>query len=195
MAAKLKDNNFYARLLEKQEKPSTGKPMLRQALPAILLGGLCVAVFAGIMVSNFIKTSQLNTLNRWITDAANVEQYTQAVTKQSFLAALNAKQTKVDGAWKSLDTYPMVQSSVFSKIERAGGETIAIAFRSYDAATGILAFEASSSAVLDIPDYVRKLEATALFHTVTYTGYGYNAATQMYGINISCVMRAADTEG
>lgn len=193
MAAKLKDNNFYTRLQEKQGN-AAAKPARHFSPVVAILGGVCVLCFAALLGANLVQQMRVNKLSDWIAAPENVEQYTQAVTKQSMLNELILKQTKIDNTTQALVSYPVVNAATLQRIEDAGGESVTLFYNSYDANTGILQFDASSPEVLDIPGYVRKLESTGLFHSVTYTGYGFNAADAAYQINVSCVMRAADGE-
>ena len=50
-----------------------------------------------------------------------------------------------------------------------------------------------SSAVIDIPAYVRKLSETGLFSTVNYSGYSYDDGE--YSLMLSCVLKGAETGG
>lgn len=94
---------------------------------------------------------------------------------------------------QNLATYPTVDTEVTDKIELAGGRDIAVTLQSYDREKGILNFEATSEEVINIPDYVQKLQNTGLFHSVDYTGYVYDDS--YYRLTLSCTVEGVSVGG
>lgn len=62
----------------------------------------------------------------------------------------------------------------------------------YDAETGVLTFDAGSNKVIDIPDYIRRLQETGLFSTVDYTGYTFE--NDWYILYLSGTLRGTAKE-
>ena len=66
---------------------------------------------------------------------------------------------------------------------------------SYDAASGVLQFNATSNTVIDIPAYVRALQNCGIFSDVDYTGYqSTNGRGQPagYALNLRCTLAAPE---
>lgn len=191
-----KQNNFYQRWQEvaKADQIAVRHARLRIVLPAALLVG-GAALSLGVL---FGMTHMLNTrtaaINAWCADPSNLEPYTQSVTDQALAARYRLDAGVATDVWALLDTYPDVTSGTMARIRAVGGAGISTTFRSYDAATGALAYDAVSDTVIDIPAYVRSLEDTGLFDAVSYTGYGHSGEGR-YTINVSCVLAAPAQEG
>ena len=75
------------------------------------------------------------------------------------------------------------------------GSGITVEFTSYDAASGVLQFNATSNTVIDIPAYVRALQNCGVFSDVDYTGYqSTNGRGQPagYALNLRCTLAAPE---
>lgn len=87
-------------------------------------------------------------------------------------------------------------SSLLNRIDAAGsGSGITVEFTSYDAASGVLQFNATSNTVIDIPAYVRALQNCGVFSDVDYTGYqSTNGRGQPagYALNLRCTLAAPE---
>ena len=94
---------------------------------------------------------------------------------------------------RNLATYPTVDSGVTDKIELAGGRDIEVTLQSYDKESGILNFEATSEEVINIPEYILKLQNTGLFYAVDYTGYVYDDS--YYRLTLSCMVQGVSVGG
>lgn len=79
------------------------------------------------------------------------------------------------------------------KIELAGGRDIEVTLQSYDKESGILNFEATSEEVINIPEYILKLQNTGLFYAVDYTGYVYDDS--YYRLTLSCMVQGVSVGG
>ena len=95
-----------------------------------------------------------------------------------------------------LDSYPDLTSSLLNRIDAAGSSSgITVEFTSYDAATGVLQFNATSDTVIDIPAYVRALQSCGVFSGVDYTGYqstNNQGGPAGYALNLRCVLAAPE---
>lgn len=185
-----KQNNFYAQV-NKREGQSINTSSLYTVAPAVAIVLVCAIIFVVLQVSNSMVKRETSAITDWTGDPENVAQYTAAQEKMQYDRDLRSQIMAADDATAAMNTYTDINSDVLGQVSKAGGDVIAVAFRSYDATTGAFVFEASSPAVIDIPGYVRSLEATQLFHSVSYTGYGFKADVNTYTINVSCLMAAA----
>ncbi|MCI9144561.1 MAG: hypothetical protein HFH87_18415, partial [Lachnospiraceae bacterium] len=120
------------------------------------------------------------------------EQYENALLLEETLQELKGDIAAVERTEENLSVYPDFNSDVLHRIESAGGIDTELLITGYDARTGILTFDASSREVIDIPDYILKLQQTGLFHTVDYMGYAYD--NQWYTISLSCTLEGKVSE-
>ena len=74
-----------------------------------------------------------------------------------------------------------------------GGSQIGLQITDFDAETGLLLFDANSLAVIDVSNYILRLQETGLFHTVDYTGYIFEDG--WYTLSLSCTMEGRVYKG
>ena len=166
-----------------------GRQMILPA--AVFAVGLAAAgVLFGIRVYRESKTADIR---EWM-QSEEVQSGYQKVR------ALEAAEERIVNAVSSLRyternlaTYPTVDSGVTDKIELAGGRDIEVTLQSYDKESGILNFEATSEEVINIPEYILKLQNTGLFYAVDYTGYVYDDS--YYRLTLSCMVQGVSVGG
>lgn len=192
--AKTKQINFYQRWLEasRADKVAARQARLRWIIPATIVVGAPLLVFAGLCVNIAMTETRTQAIYDWCNDPVNVEPCEQSRTDQALTARYQAQTQLANGVWDLLDTYPDVTSQLLDRIRAANMPSTTIVFNSYNSQSGTLAFKAQSSEVIDIPSYVRSLEATRVFHQVSYTGYGYTQ-DGMYSIDLSCTLAAPES--
>lgn len=192
----IKQNNFYQRwtLAAKADKIAANRRRMRVVVPVAAFLGVCAAAWGTIFAHTAMLNTRADAIWDWINQPSINEPYLQSLSDQ-LTAQTNRNRTALaQNIWNLLDTYPGVTSDTLNRIEAAGNASITIRFTSYNAATGLLAFEARSSQVIDIPAYVRSLQNTGVFANVGYTGYGFNS-DGTYTINLSCTLAAPQQEG
>lgn len=174
-----------------EEGKKTGSIPGHLLVPAVCLV-LCLAAAGIVAVLNFRVEREIAAKEEWIADPAVQEQYNRALSLQETLQELKEAIGAVERMEVNLSVYPDFSSDVFRRIETAGGRETGLLITGYEAETGILTFDASSREVIDIPDYILKLQNTGLFHTVDYTGYVYE--DEWYTLSLSCTMEGKKAE-
>lgn len=190
-----KQNNFY-RLWRRADKVARHTVRSRQAryvAPAavVILG--CLAVWAGVSGSTADMNRRAKAATAWCDDPAHSGPYQQSLADQALAQQCRSAADLAQNVWALLRTYPAVTSETLRQVEAASSAGIRVSFQSYDAATGLFAFDAQSGGVIDIPAYIRSLQGIGVFESVSYAGYDRDDSGR-YTINLSCIL-AAPKEG
>ncbi len=164
----------------------------KAALPVAVVLLVCVLIFAGAWVRKLSMDRKLRQADDWIEKTVSSREYKEAVLSEKEAEKLEQTVTEIGRLRKNLAAYPVFDTETLAEIEGAG-VGISLKIRGYDAGTGVLTFDASSQEVIDIPDYIKKLEETELFHTVDYTGYAYENG--VYTLSVLCTMESPQTGG
>lgn len=190
-----KQNNFYLRWYEAQRagKTAARRALLLWLLPAVLLVTACLAALAVVLVQTYGLRTRSASILGWCYDEPNYTSYARSVTDQQDTQYYRDQAQYARDLTGLLESYPRVTSALLNRIEAAGNASISIIFRSYDAATGTLTFEAASNQVIDIPAYIRSLEGCGAFSRVRYTGY--SSQNESYTIHITCTLAAPAAAG
>ncbi len=175
-----------------QEEKETKHVARHLALP-IVLSVLCLIPILAVTVLNWHKMGQIEKKQSWLESPSVEERYNRWQELSNQAAAIDSAIAAVEQADENLSVYPVLTSDVLHWIESAGGRDVALQVRGYNAETGVLTFEASSQAVIDIPDYILKLQDTGLFYSVDYTGYAFE--DEWYTLSLSCTMQAGVSQG
>ena len=184
-------NLHRAGLLSAEEEKKAGNVAGQFLVPGILFG-VCLIATGFVAAANFRAEKGRAAMEEWIEDPEIQEQYQEALSLQETLQELKSAIGAVERASENLSVYPDFSSDVFRKIENVGGMQTELLITGYDTRTGILTFDASSRQVIDIPDYILKLQNTGLFHTVDYTGYVYE--NEWYILSLSCTLEGKIAE-
>ena len=164
------------------------------AVPCILLA-VCIVAWGAVSAANLMLSHSIDRMTDWLEAPETVVQYEEATAKQQENEAVMHDVEEVNTLTDNLATYPAVSSALVSRIREAGGSQVGMNLTGYHAETGELLFEAHSANVIDIPDYVLKLQNTGLFDSVSYTGYEYDE-TQQYVLSLNCILKSgAGREG
>ena len=184
----IKQINFYLRWQEAQraEKHAVRQTRLRWVAPAAALVTVCLAAWAVVAVRTALLEHRAASLEDWCYAPAQAEPYVQTVTDQQRVQALKDRLGRANGVWAALDSQTDITSGLLNRVRAASSASITVVFKSYDADSRQLVFDARSSEVIDIPAYIRALESCGVFSQVTYTGY--SAQNDLYTINLSCVV-------
>lgn len=192
-----KQNNFY---LQYQQAAKAGKnadrrAFLRKAAPGIIIVSGCLLVYFGICIHAGFMEAQTRILRSWCSADENLTAYQQSLQDQYAADAYHSLTDYANGITSLLDSYPDLTSGLLNRIDAAGSSSgITVEFVSYDSSTGILQFNAISDTVIDIPAYVRALQASGVFSSVEYTGYQSTNSRQNsgYSLNLRCVLAAPE---
>lgn len=155
------------------------------AAPAALLaaGLITAGVIAGM---NWIVMRDNLKKQDWIESVQREGIYQQALELEDELKQVEDGISSVERLNRNLSVYPEFSGSVLRLIEVVGGGAIDLLLTDYETETGVLMFDANSKAVIDVSDYIRRLQDTGLFHTVDYTGYTYEDG--VYTLSLSCTL-------
>lgn len=171
------------KLSEKGEKQQgIGRHLLFPAAVFIL----CMIPTIIFFILNRITLNEIQKKQEWIASGEVQSQYNQAMELERQLADIESSIAAVELTSQNLSVYPELSNDILRQIENAGGAGIECRITGYDAATGVLTFQAESRKVIDVPDYILKLKDSGLFHTVNYTGYDYD--NEWYTLSLSCAM-------
>ena len=186
----IKHNNFYLRW---QESERAGKVAARQArsrwlAPLVILAAVCLGAGAAVTVRTSMLRTRAQSIVDWCYDPDQSSVYTQSLSDQYLTDASLARLNRASAVWQALESQPDITSSLLNRVRAASSASITVVFKSYDAASRQLVFDARSSEVIDIPSYIRALEGCGVFSQVTYTGY--SAQNDLYTINLSCIVAA-----
>ena len=161
-------------------------------LPVITLL-CCLLAFCGVCIWNLHTTSEIRVLDNWINDSFVQQQYQEANSRKTVSSQLANAIRQVKQMKANLDTYPDITEKMVNELVDVSGRDIEVKIQSASMETGVLAFNAVSREVIDIPSYVQRLEKTGLFETVNYTGYSYD--NEQYTLMLSCVLKAEEAGG
>lgn len=171
------------KLLEKEEtRQGIGRHLLVPA--AVLIG--CMIPAAVFFILNQITEREIRQRQDWIASEEVQKQYNEALALEQELADLESGLAAVELTTQNLSSYPEISNEILQRIRNAGGTGIECRISGYDSSTGVLTFRANSRNVIDVPDYIRKLKGSGIFHEVNYTGYDYD--DEWYTLSLSCVM-------
>ena len=193
-----KQNNFYLQYQQaaKAGKTSARNAFLRKAAPGIIIVAGCLLAWGGVVVHTALMRGQASDLRAWCADEQNLTPYQQSLQDQQATDTYHSLADYANGVSALLDSYPDLTSSLLNRIDAAGSSSgITVEFTSYDAATGVLQFNATSDTVIDIPAYVRALQSCGVFSGVDYTGYqstNNQGEPAGYALNLRCVLAAPE---
>lgn len=193
-----KQNNFYLQYQQaaKAGKTSARNAFLRKAAPGIIIVAGCLLAWGGVVVHTALMRGQASDLRAWCADEQNLTPYQQSLQDQQAADTYHSLADYANGVSALLDSYPDLTSSLLNRINAAGSSSgITVEFTSYDAATGVLQFNATSDTVIDIPAYVRALQSCGVFSGVDYTGYqstNNQGEPAGYALNLRCVLAAPE---
>ncbi len=179
-------------LLRRYRRYSRKRPRrdpLRGGWTAVILAALlCVGIWRFLEFQDRRLEEELTGIQSWLDDPANVAAYEEMLAKKAVLRQLQYDTNTLTTLTARLSGYPSVESRLLARIVETGGERVSVQITGYDAESGQLNLDAASVAVIDAPVYVRGLEETGLFQTVSYTGYTYEEG--VYELHLACTLRA-----
>lgn len=194
----MKQNNFYLQYQQaaKADKTAARSALLRKAAPGVIIVAGCLLVWLVLTIHTLLMRGETADLTAWCQDESNLTPYLQSLQDQQAADAYQSLTDYSNGVTNILNSYPDLTSSLLNRIEAVGSASgISVEYTSYDAASGLLQFNATSDTVIDIPSYVRALQDCGVFSSVDYTGYQYNngaadSANAGYALNLRCVLAA-----
>lgn len=175
---------------EKGER--TWKLVRHLAMPGVIaLIGVVLTV--GIGLVNYVVSGKNQSKQEWIESIKREGTYQKAQELEERLKKLENGIASVKLSDQNLSSYPEFSGGVLRRIEGVGGSQIGLQITDFDAETGLLLFDANSLAVIDVSNYILRLQETGLFHTVDYTGYIFEDG--WYTLSLSCTMEGRVYKG
>ncbi len=186
-----KQIDLYAAALKTLDRAPASQIIGRHFLmPGVILAaGLFLGGILGIL--NWNLGRQLQNTRDWMERSDIQKEYQEALAQESRLQEIQGGIAAVKEMEKNLSSYPVLSSRILDSIEQAGGGGVELKISGYDAQSGLLTFRASSREIIDIPDYILRMQETGIFQTVDYTGYAYEG--EWYTLSLSCIL-AGNTE-
>lgn len=173
MGRKEKGINLRQALKELEDREGTNKGMGKHLMAPVLTLAVCLAATAVTAVLNLQAGRNIQRQQDWLNQPQIQEQYNRYLELNGQVEELKEAETGLHQMKENLAGYPKLSSAMFSRMESIGGEEMEIYITGYDAETGVLTFDAGSGKVIDIPDYIQRLQETGLFSNVDYTGYTF----------------------
>ena len=181
-----KESNLLLRMnSKKKDDAQTSKLKIRAMI--------CIAVFVlmliGIAVSwtlRFIAKAELNELqdyNQMV--EMDVLRYDELSRQND---RLEEEFNSMDIITQKIDSYPIATEEVIQIIKDAAKGYAEITIGDFDAEQGVLTVTARAADVDLINQYIKILNKKDVFNSVNYTGYSYDASTNLWDIHVSCTL-------
>ncbi len=183
-----KDFNFYQRYQQKPTRKWGFWPIYT------VLMVLFVVIASGasywLYTQNQALQTQLNTLVQdYLENPATAAAQNEVLTLREELQEANAQATNLMNAFSSIESYPRANWYLLQQIFALADEHITLTLSSYQAQNGIFDLTAVSNQVNNIPAFIRRVQESGLFESVTYTGYGMNQ--ESYSIFFQCILHSS----
>ena len=124
--------------------------------------------WGGVFLHGHDARRYLRDLRAWCADEQNLTPYQQSLQDQQAADAYHSLIDYANSVTSLLASYPDLTSSLLNRIDAAGsGSGITVEFTSYDAASGVLQFNATSNTVIDIPPTCGRCKTAASFRMWT----------------------------
>lgn len=189
-ALKVKDFNLLKAPYVSPDKKPSGKKVWRVLLLPVLLLVLGLGWFAAIKIQTFLTMREIRTLQQSVTELRENSDYQTALEAETELSFLNTGVQNMQIIRQMMDSYPVLDSSMFGAITGAMGEDIAITGYAYTASDGSLAITGRAESVTSSSAFVSRLRQTGLFSAISYSGYlsGQTADGTGYSFQVTCIL-------
>ena len=184
------DINLAIPARKKVKNKETGpKVWKRYVIPPTIFLVVCAAVAGVLLFQEHQKKAELQKLQDYINDPANIAQCDQVDTLQAQIAELSGKITQIQWVEGCILSYPYMNSSVVQELQAcAQAQAVELEIQSYNAAGGNLSVDARAEEVTLINQFIDMLESSGIFDDIQYSGYDYDDKTLLYTINVSCYL-------
>ena len=96
----------------------------------------------------------------------------------------------LDSAQKSLDTYPLPNSTVNQMLENCAAGLASVSISQYDSATGTLTVSVTASQVDRINQFIEKLRQQSIFDVQEYSGY-QKLSDDSWAVNVTLGLKSS----
>ncbi|RZT02291.1 type IV pilus biogenesis protein PilM [Cuneatibacter caecimuris] len=177
-----------------QDDPEARKKrgrLMKLVLPPAVILGAGILASAALFAVNVIKSAQNREIEDYVNNPLNVARVLEADQLEIDLAYRQNVLNGLSSARKMIDSYPLMDSWVESRIQACAAGIAQVEVQSYEASTGTLRMKASTASVEEINTFVYALEETGLFARVDYKGYTFSEKEATYSLNISCQLNSS----
>lgn len=184
LAMHKKEGNLLTVSADEQAKKRDA--VLLRILPVLGVVAAFSILSSILVTSNIEKQRQVDSLNSYLQDEANLQAQSdyQGYVEES--ALLSRKITAAQEMKEAIASYPRAVSALNETIAACGEGIVEVTISSYDAAGGGLSFTASGRNADTLNEFVKALADTGIFYHVTYSGYAL--AGDSYDVNVSCIL-------
>jgi len=179
MAKKInqKEINFLAvlagrRIRKKLDPRSLIMPLV---LLLIVVGG--VGLFSYLYFQTAELNDESNSIRAYLNSPETSRQLADAASIESQAQYMTVLAEGIEIPMHNLSTYPDLTSCNYTQILCYAGCNIELSMMSFDRATGVLTFTATSDFVLSIPTFISQLRNSGIFTDVSYSGYSSNVSS------------------
>lgn len=183
-----KKSDFYISIVQKNKR--------RKYSPAVVKAVSIIATIFTVMLTGFIivfvikliKQAELNKLTDYNHDPVvmmDVIEYDTYAERNEFLK----KEFKaIDELKTNIETYPCGNTKIKNVIDGCAQGYARVTYNSFDSKSGVISITATAPLVDDINKFIKNLTEKSEFHKVDYTGYEYDDSSDMWLINVNCII-------
>lgn len=176
----------YASGLKKKE--TKAKKLGINMTPITVVGIVMAVLLVSTVTVMLFKKNTLNRLNAYNESPeviSGVAEYDMMISRNSYLKAQYDAIVDIN---ENINTYPICDSGIMSKIEGCARGYAEVSFNSFDAEEGTILMKASSDSVEHINRFIGQLNEQDIFSHVDYTGYAFNDMTLNWDIHVTCTL-------
>lgn len=183
-----KQLDFLRQLKADSKENAKRKSMAMLMLPAAVVLALClvITVFLG---SKYISGNrELKHLQDIMQDAEMVENHTTYELADANIKKMEQKMQEAEGLWEHLLSYPTFNSGIKDVLLECAGSEVALEIKSFNRDSGVVTLSAAAGNVMNINEFIGKLQEQEIFEAVEYSGYTLETGKDSYSIHVVCVM-------
>lgn len=170
------------------EKKKKGLPW---AVPAVL-GGVLVAVFAALLITNMGLRRQIDEIKAFTQDEGNIAVVQQVAADRAAAADYNAARQEAEDAAAALAATRQPEDAMFTRAEEAAAGIVSFTGYRYDAENRALTFSCQVGDYREIPDFLARMQATGDYDGVGYSSYTDNGSgAGGYVFTVTCTVKEA----
>lgn len=188
-----KDFNFYNRYLQKTAQKWGFKPIYTIAMVILVLS---IGVFSyWIFAENYSLEARINELEQvYLDKLATLDPESEILNLRIKLQETNTRAENLGAAFVAIDSFPRANWELIQQVFALADGNITITIGGFRSHEGVLDMTVVSKQVSNIPDFVRRVTASGLFQSVSYTGYSANLND--YSVYMECILHGrAGREG
>lgn len=179
---------FLTQLKVDKAAAARKKEFLRRSVPVFILAGIAVAVTSAELFAKLWFSAKLRDLEEYNQSPEVVADCLEYDLLQNENAELTKRASSVETAWNYINSYPIADSGVVERLETCAIGLAAVEVTSFDAASGLLQFNATAPQVELVNQFIELLRQEDIFVNVNYTGYAYQDSTGIWTVNVVCYL-------